>query len=232
MTVTRNGTALPLQLAIECEAISYTRGELIIEPLVENNYIYVMVMGIVKVYTRQRHEQSIHLLYGPGELFPISWIISKKQIDAYIEAMNDVVVHRYRKDDFLHAIQTDAAAAFSVVQKLTMQLNLYVARVDNLEFKYASQRLAYRLIFLAQRFGTTMNHEVTLPPLHNQELGSTLNLSRESVSRELARFERLGFIRKQGMSITITNQDGLHGEVSKDPAPLFVDDFDAVQETE
>jgi CRP/FNR family transcriptional regulator len=215
----------PSALTAIGEPVTYKKGTIIKRPDTEVTHIFEIVSGLIKLYKlNEQNEQNIHIVLGPGDMFPLAWLTDKAPYQTYVKSYTTVQIMRYPKVDFAKLLHADPDVLFFVTTKLVSQMRLYIARVDNLQYKYASQRLAYRLIYLAHRFGTEAKGEFTLPVFSNRDVGSMTNLSREYVNHELNRFVRLGLLRIEDKQVIIIDMTGLRNEVRKDGCPLFVDE--------
>jgi CRP/FNR family transcriptional regulator len=215
----------PAALTAIGETMVYQKGMIIVRPDTETACVFEIVSGLVKLYKlSDRNEQNIHIVFGPGDMFPLSWLVDKASYQTYVKSLNVVELLRYPKAEFIKLMHTDPEVLFFITTRLVSQMRLYIARVDNLQYKYASQRLAYRLIYLAHRFGIEADGEIALPVFSNRDIGSMTNLSREYVNRELSRFVRLGILRMIGKQVIIVDMAGLRNEVSNDEHALFIDD--------
>jgi CRP-like cAMP-binding protein len=216
----------PAALTAIGKTMVYQKGMIIMRPDMEITSIFEIVSGLIKLYKlNDRNEQNIHIVFGPGDMFPLSWLIDKTPYQTYAKSLNVVEIMRYPKAQFIALMHTDPEVLFFVTTRLVSQMRLYIARVDNLQYKYASQRLAYRLIYLAHRFGIETDDGITLPVFSNRDIGSMTNLSREYVNRELSRFVRLELLHMAGKQVIITDIVGLRNEVSKDEHTLFIEDM-------
>jgi len=159
--------------------------------------LYYIKSGYMRIYSlNRRNEQYSHIFYGPNELFPVSWLTDQEQTNAVYEALTDCEIYAINIAQLNADTAKDPVLAQALLKQVAEQYRIYTQRVDNLEYKYASERLAYRLILLANRFGERHGHEITiLPPMTHQLIGSSLNLSRESVSREMEKLVRLNLVR-------------------------------------
>jgi len=211
---------------IRGEHLTFDAGAILFEPDSDDDCVYEIISGIAKAYTlNDRGEEIVHLLYGQYNIFPVTWLINKRRLEVYISALDTIEVVRYSKDDFAKAMTSNSEFALKVTARIIMQLNLYAATVDNLEYKFASQRVAYRLLFIGHRFGKVVGNAVVLPPFTNEDIGRSINLSRESVNRTMAKFIRLKLIEIKRGRIRLIDQMGLRQEVSKKKTALFIDDF-------
>jgi CRP-like cAMP-binding protein len=102
---------------------------------------------------------------------------------------------------------------------------LYASTLNNLGLKYASQRLCYRLLVLASRFGQKKGKTTTIPYISHSDLASSISLAREVVSREISRLEKLGVIEYGRSGILVKDSKHLQDEIGKDVSIIFFDNF-------
>lgn len=204
-------------------AVRYKKGEILIRPLDDPTYLCILNSGMVHSYViTKQGEKNIQLIYGPHEIFPLAWMASSSPLNIYYEAVVETEVVRVRLDVVKQMVATDLAISNSLLAQTIRQFILFKARVDNLEYKFARERIAYRLLLLGHRFGITQDGVVTMPKFSQEEIGSTTNVSRESVSRELKRFEHLGYIEHRAKQIRILNAKALRIEISDDDSTQFI----------
>ena len=203
---------------------SYRKGEVIVRPG-DDKEIFFINSGLAKTYVIGNNgEEHIHVLFRVGDFFPFGSLFAGSRTHTYFAAVTDLKVTRIPVNKFTEILRSNAEASYEVMKLMAAQYMTYVARVDNLEYKFARERLAYRLLLLARKIGVRSDDGIVLPHLSQYEIGSTINLSRESVSRELSRFERLGLIGHQSGSIVIKSKDGLKRELGNSNHTLFMDE--------
>lgn len=128
---------------------------------------------------------------------------------------------KYNIEHLNNKAKKDPDLSYKLLTVSVEQYRIYMSRVDNLEYKYASQRVAYRLIAIAWRFGEKTKKGILLPPITNKALGSTINLSREYVNKELAKFSNKNIIELVNNQILIKDMDALKAQVKKGFVPIF-----------
>jgi len=175
----------------------YRKGQLVEVNSSLNEQTYYVSSGFMRLFaSNNRGEQYTHIIYGPGDIYPISWMVDIPLRAVSADALTPVELYSLPAADIARQVQADINLACGLLQQTIEQYRHYASRVDNLEFKYASERLGYRLLSLAHRFGEQSGTSVTiLPPLTHQIIGSSINLSRESVSREIKKLLRRDLIR-------------------------------------
>jgi CRP-like cAMP-binding protein len=188
------------------ERATYKKGSLIFRADDEPRNVSLIMDGYVKVYTvNNTFEQYVHIVYGPSEIFPLSWLMGSYRPTIYYQALTECTVLHVPQADVLAQVQKDHKFSVQMLKQVLIQNAYYTARVDNLEYKFASERLAYRLLFLAARFGQRRsNGDIALGlPLTHQILGGSINLSRESVTREIDKLLRQEVLAYEGHTLIL-----------------------------
>lgn len=197
---------------------SYKKGQLILNMNVLNHpYLYYVEVGHVRVSTLlPTGTQKIYLFYKPGEIFPIIWTFNDINKHLFYEAMDRVILHRVPRQEFMDFIRDKPNVLFDVIHRIVDIHNIYVDRVDNLEYTNTYARLISRLLFLGQRFGETNKNETTiLVPITHSDIAGTIAMTRETVSREMERLEKKGLVGKLKHLIVLTDVKKLQSELEK-----------------
>lgn len=208
----------------QIQLVSYKKGDIILGPEDDTEFLYAIRSGLVKVYSiNDRGEEVISVIYGKGEFFPLTWIVNEELRGFIFKAMTDCEVGLLPNDVFLEQLKTNPAVSFAMTQKVIEQYMLYASRITNLGFKFGRERLAYWLLLLAARFGDKVDDTIMLPHISQSDLAATINMTRESVSREMTRFERMGFVNYASSRISIIDPEKLRKEISTNQIIAFYD---------
>jgi CRP-like cAMP-binding protein len=79
-----------------------------------------------------------------------------------------------------------------------------------LSYRYASDKLTYRILNLAERFGTAKDGKIYIRvPVTHRGLGMFVNMARESVSREIEKLVDRHLISYSRQHITIEDPEKL-----------------------
>jgi CRP-like cAMP-binding protein len=192
-------------------ARSYAKFDVILRSDDEAPGVYYIDEGFVKVYSHTgQGDQYVHILYSKREVFPLIGLIGQQHGDISFQALSRCKLYYVPLDLFEAEIRNNAAFSFQVLQQTIFQFGNYSSRVENLEYKFASERLAYRLASLAERFSVKHRDGLWLKvPITHQTLGNAINLSRESVTRELDKLVKRDIIAYEGRQIIIKDLDRL-----------------------
>lgn len=174
----------------------YRKGEVILRAGDTPSGVYLIRDGFVKVYAiTDEGTENLHIMYKPGELFPLIWVLLGAVREVFYQAAGDVALSRLPREEFVQAMQADAGLAVAVARQLAVQFDIHADRVENLEYNNAYQRVVYRLVALARRFGRREGQGVVIAaPLTHQDIADSVNLARETASREIDRLGRKGLV--------------------------------------
>lgn len=203
------------QLIRNARLSSYSKGEVILRTDRTPPAVFMVKEGYVKVYSiTEAGEENLHIIYGPDTIFPLIWAFTGRLRQVFYEAMGDVTLYRIGKDDFLLFLEGNPTAMKSILHRLIEMFNVYADRIDNLEYTKASTRVARRLFLLTQRFGKVLpNKQIYIEaPVRHHDLANSLNLSRETVSREMEKLEKNGLVTYKDHHIVILDLESLERE--------------------
>lgn len=135
--------------------------------------------------------------------------VNGTHLNIYYEAVSNCELEAIPLEEFRGTIKSNPDILYTMLQKTLDQFVVYITRVDNLSYKKAGKRLAYRLLLLANRTGESYKDsstEVLLPDMTVQEISETINLTRETTTRELVNLETEGIVKRvNGRLLVDTN---------------------------
>ena len=208
------------------KSLSFVKGEKILRPKVKTAYLHEIRHGFAKLYTLDKKgREKIGAIYGPGNLFPLAWIINQDKPAVYFEALTTCEVNLIAFETFLEEVNNNAELSQLFTQRVVEQFALYATTVNNLGFKQGDERLTYRLLVLASRFGSKTKGGIRIPRIANHDLGAIVNLTRESVSREMSKLMRLGVIEVESSSILIKDSRRLQDILGEEVSIIFFDNI-------
>lgn len=156
----------------------------------------------------------MHIIYGPGSIFPIIWAITGRLRQVFYESMDEVLVYRVTRDDFLTFTNTDPENTQAVLLHTIDMANANADRIDGLEYTHGYSRIVHQLIALASRHGEPLGGGVLIKaPVKHHDLASSTNCSRETVSREMGKLEKLGLVAHNDHLIVLTDIAKLQHEL-------------------
>lgn len=180
--------------------LDYKKGEIIQRANETPRGVYFLAEGYVKEYTLAKDgSERFHVLYGPGELFSVIWAFLGINQNVFREAFTDVSVMRLEADVVKAAIEKDPELMYEVNNVMMRQIFSLKARVENLAFSNAYDKVAYRLLYLAGRLGVKHEEGWYIPlSFRHQQIADAVSVTRETASRMIEKMERQGLIKQDG----------------------------------
>ncbi len=199
----------------------YAKGEVIIQAGEKPRGVYLIEDGHVVVYSiTDNGEKNIHIIYRPGEVFPLIWAVNGNLRNVYYEALNEVSLCRLSRDTFNGAIEMDSKFAQLLLQQSVEQFRIFADRLDNLQYTGARQRVIYRLLFLAGRFGHKVEGKwVIEAPISQEIIAASINVARETASREIEKLEADGIIGYHNHHIVLKDLARMRSELGEPTSP-------------
>lgn len=198
---------------------SFVKGESILEQGDEPACAYIIKSGFVKTFEISSSGESLPLSFDHQyEILPMAWVFSHtKSAPYFYEAFTDCELWCVPREDFVRFLKSNASSQFHIFDffvkryLLTMQMKML-----SLEQAKASDKILYLLKFLTMRFGGDKTKgivELDLP-LTQQDIASSVGLTRETTSTELKRLGKRGIVSydKQHYSV---NLEKLEDEIGR-----------------
>lgn len=196
----------------------YGKGEIILRPEDIPSGIYYVEKGFIKTYSiTSDGSENIYLFFQPGDIFPGHWQYnSDEEYKLYYETITPVVLYRKPKVEYDALIASDLQVAGEIHGAMLNIVNILAQRIENLEHTNAYARVMLHLLGLAKMFGSQQGGETTLTiPLTHYDFGHSINISRETASRELEILKKKNLISERNHLITIVDLQKLRQEFEK-----------------
>lgn len=194
------------------------KGEIVLRGDDENPDIYFIAKGFIKVYSiNDEGEEYLHSIYTQGRIFPLIWAFKNHRRRVFYETLESSVLWKMPKDELLAYVKENTnSVTYSLMEQLAEQFNTYADRLDNLQYRNASERVVYRLLHLAAGFGKKEADTIVIDaPITHKTIARSINLSRESVSREMEKLAKAGLVDSSRGKIVIKDIKKLSHEFSE-----------------
>jgi CRP-like cAMP-binding protein len=124
--------------------------------------------------------------------------------------MDACVIWRIDQQKYLDFLHSHPSALPPILDMVTEMYRIHSERILNLEYRSVRERLVSFLLTMAGRFGKeTEEGTIIEVPLRHQDIGSSINASRETASREIAILERKGLIAAKRSYIILKDLEAL-----------------------
>ena len=172
--------------------VSFSKGQVIIRSHEQPSGVFLIEKGFVKTYSITKYgETNLHLIRKRGDVFPIIWALSDIHREVFYEAMAQTVLYKTTKAKLREFAFSDQGVHSLLVDQAVELYRIHADRVNNLQLRTAKERVAYRLLALANRFGRPDGTGIHIKaPLRHQDIADSINTARETTSRELEKLEK------------------------------------------
>lgn len=168
----------------------FKKGEMIIEEGDISTSLYIIHSGKVKLskLTIQGKEQIVHLLttgdfFGESNLFHDDMVMNLS-----CHALEDTKICVLKKQDFDQIMLSNPEISFKLLKTITKRLSHTEDLARTLATKDPEVRIADMLLEFCEKFGTEHQNTVLITlPITREEVSSYVGLTRETISRKLAK---------------------------------------------
>jgi CRP-like cAMP-binding protein len=195
----------------------YPAGHILISPNEELTGIYWIESGRVRKYDVTRfHDKVVMNVFSAPILFPLSWVLNHTPNMYYFEALSRVGVRFIPTEEIAAYLKTDPDLVYSLLQQVYLGLENTQRRVVHLTRGSARSRLLFELLIEARRSGEEQSNGSVIITISETDLAERAGLSRETISRELAKvFKISDLCVRQGRSIIIRDLQELEATLQK-----------------
>ncbi|MDP9240719.1 MAG: Crp/Fnr family transcriptional regulator [Actinomycetota bacterium] len=199
-------------LAATMEYVDFARGDTVFSEGEQGDSLYIVVSGKVKM---GRHapdgRENMLAIMGPSDMFGELSIFDPGPRTATVTAVTDGCLARLRQDSLRPWMHDRPEIAEQLLRVLARRLRRTNDALADLIFTDVPGRVAKALLEMAERFGTPepdgqtrVTHDLT-----QEELAQLVGASRETVNKALADFAGRGWLRLEGKSVVLLDEQRL-----------------------
>jgi CRP-like cAMP-binding protein len=190
---------------------SYKIGEVIFRKGDPGEGMMAVLKGQIRIGVMSADgKELIHNIINPGQVFGEIALLDGKErsADAVAIVPTDVLVVLRR--DFLPFLESDAKLCIRLMTVLCEKLRLTSELAEDFMFLELRQRLAKRLVRLAQLYGRPWRTGVIINfRLPQRELAAMMGTSRESINKQLREWAEAGWLTVDRGNIAIHDVEAL-----------------------
>jgi CRP/FNR family cyclic AMP-dependent transcriptional regulator len=187
-------------------AISPVKGDTLYMSGEQDNNLYVIETGWVKVFTLTPGGKKCLLdIYGPGEIIGESCM---QQITRSETAtpMSDAMLHRVTRETFLDIVSAEGLCEDTLMY-FTGRIGEQQERITNLVTLSSEERLVSTLLRLGLKIGRLDGGRLSIAEkITQEELSEMVGTTRSRIGHFLKNFRRLGLINEAADRFLILNQ--------------------------
>ena len=173
------------------------RGQQILSPDDPPDRIHIIKKGRVRVYRVTPDGKQLTLdIYEKGTILGDMSLLGQDRLpEAYADAIEDGVICTITPDELRRLIEHHPLIGVNVIRYLSRRLQVAERELEAMAYQRVDQRLARKLLDLAQRFGvSTLRGTLIEARLTQQELAEMIGATRETLAHTLADFRRQGLL--------------------------------------
>lgn len=191
------------ELMLQGRQHTLPKGQLV-QSLSDHTNLHAIEAGYVKRYLiTSDGRKSVQNLYGPGDVFPMTPVyeaafginVYSGPEQYYYEAVSKLTIRSLGIEHLLSALNANPLLYRDLFYAAGVRLNSYIHRMEDRSLHSSLYRIAHLLNFLGQHFGIETADGLAIQlPLTHQQISELLDLTRETVSRDMARLRERGMI--------------------------------------
>ncbi|MFQ6098333.1 MAG: Crp/Fnr family transcriptional regulator [Armatimonadota bacterium] len=184
----------------------FQEDELIFDEDDTTGRFFLIKQGEVKISIRRDGREVTLTHLRDGDFFGEMSILDGEPRSARATAVRTTIALIGDRDDFFAKLRQYPQIALNLLTILSKRLRQADQQIEDLSFLDVQGRVARLLLNMADEIGRETELGTLVPLEHTrQELASFVSTSRETLTRVLKQFERLGYIRLGRRKVMITN---------------------------
>ena len=198
-------------LAAKLRHRSYQRGEVVFHQGDPGDRLHFVASGVVKIsiVSPDGRENDITLL-TVGDCFGEMSVLDGGSRSATAVATEATETMTLSREDFLGFVKEHSEVALQIIVLMVRRLRAMDELVGDMVFLDVPTRVAKKLLELARTYPDSGDpSQSRTVPMGQEETSRLVGSSRETVSRALQTYRRMGLLTTSHRKITITNLSGL-----------------------
>jgi CRP/FNR family cyclic AMP-dependent transcriptional regulator len=187
------------------------RGHVVFNEGDTGDRLFIVLDGKVKISRAATDgRENLLAVLGPSEMFGELSLFDPGPRTATATAVTDSVLASLDHDDLRPLLLAQPTVAVQLLAALAQRLRRTNEAMADLVFSDVPGRVAKALLDLAERFGDSESDGVRVRhDLTQEELAQLVGASRETVNKALSEFANRGWLRLEGRTVLLLDQERL-----------------------
>lgn len=186
----------------------YKKGEIILKPNQKADYVGFIKSGYVRVYTLSESKQEISMsFFKPMLYFTSIYAMTGETNRFYFEAITPVEMWTAPKEEFVEYCQKNPEVGAAVMNKV---IKLFLNLVENTGKMLAGNSMAKVAMIITGVTDGKADFALT-----HKMIASLTGLTRETVTLQMLKLEKMKLIDNRNRKVTILNRLGLEKIIGK-----------------
>lgn len=206
-------------LASRAGLLLFAPGQTMLQSGEPGDRVYLITRGYAKTVRRLEGRETLLEITGPGEVLGDVGLVDREPSGNTVVALEPTELLVLPTDALLAVLPNNPQIATTLLRTLARRMSLLVERSDGVAFLNVEERLARRLLRLAETYGEIGERGVRLPfRLTQQEIGNLVDATRESANKLMRAWELEGVLFQEDGHFVIRDLERLAQRASSDPA--------------
>ncbi|MFI5265175.1 MAG: Crp/Fnr family transcriptional regulator [Candidatus Levyibacteriota bacterium] len=201
----------------------YKKNEIVMRPDDPPSGIYCIKKGHIRTYSiTESGSERIHIIYKADDIFPLTWALIDQQKELFYQTMDDTILLRAQKKDFLDFILSNHTATLILLKKMAAMFSMFSDRINDLEISKTYPRVVSTLLFFAKQYGEPLTGSskssdscIISTPITHQDIANFSTVTRETTSREISSLLKSQIISYKDHLIVVNSIKNLKKELLK-----------------
>lgn len=185
----------------------YNKGDVLVRAEDPLFGIYLLKKGYIRQYVVSEDGDEITInIFRPVSFIPMMLALGEVENKYFFEAAGPVEVWRAPVDKVIKFVKSEPEVLYDLAKRFAQGLNGISQRLETIMFENAKQRVDSLLLYLAKRFGEKEGRSIVIDlNLTHKDISAWVNLTRETVSRQIEKLEKEGTISYSNHFIVVKN---------------------------
>jgi CRP-like cAMP-binding protein len=196
----------------------YPKGQILVFADEDPEHVFYLKKGKVRQYDiSYRGDEIVVNVFRSSTFFPMSWAINRTPNKYFFKTEEDCDVHIVPPDDVVDFVRSNPDVLFDLMSRVYKGTDGLLGRIVHLMSGSAKSRLLYEIIIECRRFG--QEHSETggyLIKTNESDLAARSGMSRETVSREMSKLKKQGYVELSGGSLIIKDLSAIEQKVGRE----------------
>jgi CRP-like cAMP-binding protein len=186
-------------------------GGLVTSPRDADERLYIVKRGRLRLYRLTPDGKQLTLdILDKGRVFGRMSSLGQAVDDVYAEAVEDALVCSFTPPELRRLVDRFPAVGLNIIRYLSERLSVSEREREIMAFRSVEERLAARLLDLADRFGMQTDAGIEIDArLTQQELADMIGTSRETLALTVSSLRERNIIEMRQQRVVITDLDTL-----------------------
>jgi CRP-like cAMP-binding protein len=169
--------------------------------------LFLSLTGYFKAITTGRDGKEMLLsIMGPGEVFGELSVLDGQPRSASVVTVEAGELASIERPALFELMASSPKLAIGLIEVLAQRVRTLTKRYETISSQDLPQRLAQVLVSLAQKHGQPDGPRVRIPMrLSQQDLGSMVGATRESVNKQLRKWTQTGVLHRETGCVVISD---------------------------